>query len=157
MNQNITLNKLVALLNTQNANYSILIDDVSIATASEGVKHYGISLSETTPTLILKSKAKFYAAIICGNTRIDFKKLKQVLDVKDLSMADPEAILNLTGAKIGEVSLINDGIVTLIDSQVLKNVNCYGGCGIAKATLRISTSDLVRVTNAQILDFTVGR
>ncbi|MBS0184968.1 MAG: hypothetical protein JSS34_01220 [Proteobacteria bacterium] len=43
---------------------------------------------------------------------------------------------------------------TLIDYKVLKNENCYGGCGIPKATLRIKTSDLIKITNAQVLDFT---
>jgi prolyl-tRNA editing enzyme YbaK/EbsC (Cys-tRNA(Pro) deacylase) len=151
------LNKLDSLLKSNNAKYSILINNFSIETAIHGAEHYGISLSETTPALILKTKEKYYAAIICGNTRISFKKLKQALDIKDISMADPETVLNLTGAKIGEVSLINDGLVTLIDSNVLKNENCYGGCGVPKATLRINTSDLIRITNAQIFDFTEVR
>ena len=153
MNDTTQFNKLESFLQSHTANYSILRDDFSLATASDGAKHYGISLKETTPTLILRAKEKYYAAIICGNTRISFKKLKHVLDIKDITMADPEIILKLTGAKIGEVSLINEGIPTLIDHNVLKNENCFGGCGIPRATLRIRTSDLVRITNAQILDF----
>jgi prolyl-tRNA editing enzyme YbaK/EbsC (Cys-tRNA(Pro) deacylase) len=151
---NIQLKNLENFLTNQNANYAITIDNFSMETARDGAKHYGISLNETTPTLILKSKDKYYAAIICGNTRISFKKLKQALGIKDISMADPETILKLTGAKIGEVSLINQDITTLVDSNVVKNENCYGGCGIPKATLRINSADLVRITNAKVCDFT---
>lgn len=154
MNGNTQLNILDNLLKNNNADYSIFRDGFSIEKAEDGAKHYGISLSETTPTFILKAKDKYYAAIICGNTRISFKKLKQVLGVKDITMADPSIVLDLTGAKVGEVCLINDELTTLIDLNVLKNKNCYGGCGAPKSTLRINTQDLVRITNAQILDFT---
>ena len=149
----IKLENLNTLLKDGNADYSILTDEFSLESASSGAEHYGISLSETTPTLILKTKDGYIAAIICGNTRISFKKLKQILNLKDLSMADAQTIFDITGAKIGEVSLINPGLPTLIDANVLQNKNCYGGCGIPKTTLRINTQDLIKITNAQILDF----
>lgn len=145
------------ILQSHNVDYDILPSDITLITASKGAEHYGISLDETTPTLILKTKEGYIAAIICGNTRISFKKLKQVLGVKDISMADAQTILTITGAQIGEVGLINPTLTTIIDSAVVKNKNCYGGCGVAKATLRIHTADLIRITNAQILDFTESR
>jgi prolyl-tRNA editing enzyme YbaK/EbsC (Cys-tRNA(Pro) deacylase) len=155
MNDDIRLIALDNFLKNNNADYAIFKDDFSLAKAADGAKHYGISLNETTPTFILKTKDQYYAAIINGNMRISFKKLKQALGVKDISMADPETVFNLTGAKVGEVSLINGELTTLIDHNVLKNINCYGGCGAPQSTLRINTQDLVRVTNARILDFTV--
>jgi Cys-tRNA(Pro)/Cys-tRNA(Cys) deacylase len=157
MNDKEKLQHLDNLLINAGADYSILMDESSLATASAGAKQYGISLQETTPTLILKTKDSYIAVIISGNTRISFKKLKQILNVKDISMADPQTIFDLTGSKIGEVSLINTELPTLIDIQVLQNKNCYGGCGIPNATLRINPKDLVKITKAQIADFTDPR
>jgi prolyl-tRNA editing enzyme YbaK/EbsC (Cys-tRNA(Pro) deacylase) len=154
MSNAIKLEKLDSLLKSENADYSILADDISIKTASSGAEQYGISINETAPTLILKTKDGYIAVIISGNTRISFKKLKQALNLKDISMADPQTIFDITGARIGEVSLINPGLSTVIDTHVLQNQNCYGGCGVPKTTLRINTQDLVRVTNAQVFDFT---
>ena len=151
------LENLEDLLRKENVDYSILMDESTIATAMNGAQQYGISLSETTPTLILKTKDSYIAAIICGDTRIAFKKLKQLLNVKDISMATPQMIEEITDAKIGEVSLINPGLITIIDSNVLHNKNCYGGCGVSKATLCINTQDLIRITNAQVLDFSEKR
>lgn len=151
---NAKLDKLENFLKNKAVDYAIFQDDFSLASAEEGARHYGISMNETTPTLILKSKEQYYAAIICGNTRISFKKLKLALGVKDISMADPQTVLNLTGANVGEVSLVNFDIITLIDNNVLKNLSCYGGCGVPKATLRINTVDLINITNAKVLDFT---
>ena len=151
------LSKLKNLLENEKANYSIFIDDFSFDTASEGAKNYGITMEEATPTLILKTKTGYYAVIIRANTRISFKKLKIALGVKELTMAEPELVLSLTGAKVGQVGLINSELPTIVDQQVLSNENCYGGCGVPKATLRISTADLVRITQAKILDFSEPR
>jgi prolyl-tRNA editing enzyme YbaK/EbsC (Cys-tRNA(Pro) deacylase) len=153
MNDVIKLETLHNLLKNENADYSMLTDDVSFKTASSGAEQYGIALHETAPTLILKTNDGYIAAIISGNTRVSFKKLKQALNLKDISMADPQTIFDITGARIGEVSLINPGLATVIDAHVLQNKNCYGGCGVSKTTLRLNTQDLVRVTNAQIFDF----
>ncbi len=155
--ENIILEKLNILLKDNNADYDIFTDEFSFKTAQDGAKHYGISLSETTPTLIIKTKDKYFSTIISGSSKISFNKLKIALGIKDINMANPQAVLSLTGAKIGEVSLINRDLITLIDKQVLKNTHCYGGCGIAKKTLKINTLDLIRITNAQILDFTEPR
>lgn len=156
MNTNLQ-SKLDSCLKEKNADYFIYTDNFNIASAAEGAKHYGITLAETTPTLILKTKDKYYAAIICGNTKLSFKKLKQALNIKDISMADPPTVLTITGANVGEVSLVNQGLDTLIDSNVLHNKNCYGGSGIPQVTLRINTQDLIRITNARVLDFTEPR
>lgn len=148
------LKLLEKLLNDNNADYVIYTDVINLSSAEEGAKHYGISMQETTPTLILKSKEKYYAAIICGNSRINFKKLKQALNVKEISLADPVTIQNITGAKIGEISLINSDLDTIVDACVIQNKNCYGGCGLPNSTLKINTDDLVRITNASVYDFT---
>lgn len=157
MNNSTQLSALEALLQKEQADYSILTDTDTIKTASSGAQTYGISLNETTPTLILKNENTFIAAIICGNTRISFKTLKQALNSKNISMADPQTILDITNARIGEVSLINPSLPTVIDIRVLQNKNCYGGCGVPQTTLRINTQDLVRITNAQIIDFAEPR
>ena len=155
MNRN--LETLEQLLKNNHADYTIFNDDLSLLTASAGAKQYGITMQQCAPTFILKSKDTYYAAIICGHTRISFKKLKQALNCKDISMADPATVTTLTGANIGEVSLINLTLITLIDKQVLNNQHCYGGCGAPKSTLRINTQDLTRITNGQLLDFTDPR
>jgi prolyl-tRNA editing enzyme YbaK/EbsC (Cys-tRNA(Pro) deacylase) len=157
MNDKEKLQHLDDVLKNAGADYSILMDDSSLKTALSGAQQHGITLQEPAPTLILKVKDSYIAVIISGNTRISFKKLKQILNVKDVSMADPQTIFELTGAKIGEVSLINAELPTLIDVQVLQNKSCYGGCGVPNVTLRINPQDLVKITKAQVADFTDPR
>jgi prolyl-tRNA editing enzyme YbaK/EbsC (Cys-tRNA(Pro) deacylase) len=147
------LEELNKLLQSRDADYTIIDDNVSLKTASAGAEHYGISLQETTPTLVLKIDDEYIAAIICGNTRIVFKKLKQALQVKNITMANPQEVFAITGVQVGEVSLINPSLKTIIDSKVLENKNCYGGCGVLGKTLCIKAQDLMRITHAYVLDF----
>jgi prolyl-tRNA editing enzyme YbaK/EbsC (Cys-tRNA(Pro) deacylase) len=151
---NAQLSHLDNFLKNEKVDYSIYQDSFTLESAEDGAKQYALSLNETTPTFILKAKDNYFAAIICGNTRISFKKLKKALKSKDIRMADPETVFNMTGSKIGEVSLINPGMDTLIDTNVIKNKNCYGGTGVSQTTLKINTMELMRITNAKLMDFT---
>jgi prolyl-tRNA editing enzyme YbaK/EbsC (Cys-tRNA(Pro) deacylase) len=151
---NAQLSHLDNFLKNEKVDYSIYQDSFTLESAEDGAKQYALSLNETTPTFILKAKDNYFAAIICGNTRISFKKLKKALKSKDIRMADPETVFNMTGSKVGEVSLINPGMDTLIDTNVIKNKNCYGGTGVSQTTLKINTMELMRITNAKLMDFT---
>lgn len=153
MNNTLKLEQLRNILDVAHADYTIFNHEVTFTTAESGAQYFGITAAETTPTIILKSGDNYFAAIISGNTRISFKKLKEALNLKDITMADPQTVFHITGARIGEVSLINSELPTLVDGNVLKNNYCYGGCGVAKSTLKISSADLVKVTNASIVDF----
>jgi Cys-tRNA(Pro)/Cys-tRNA(Cys) deacylase len=149
-----TLDKLRAIFNHNNADYTLFKDKIPLKTANTGVTEYGIHLSEAAPTLIIKIDEGIIAAIIRGDTRISFKKLKDFLKITRIRLAKPEEIYNITGAKVGDVALINEGVKTFMDKKILENTYVYGGCGIPNHTLKIKVIDLVKITHATVLDFT---
>ncbi len=135
-------------------NYEIMKDDVLMANAKIGSQHYGIEMSQCAPTFILKADEIFIALIIQGSRKIDFKKVEKYLGVKKAIMASRETIFEVTGAPLGSVSLINPELRTLIDEGVPHLPSCYGGCGVEKYTLKIKGSDLVKVTQGEVGEFT---
>jgi len=141
----------------QGLDYKIIQDQVLMANASIGAHHYGINLQECTPTFILKVDDLYVAMIIQGNKRLDFKKIKQLLNAKNVTMATKEEIFALTHSTIGSVSMINPELKTLIDVGVQDLDYCYGGCGTEKYTLKIKASDLLKVTQATIGEFTTEK
>jgi prolyl-tRNA editing enzyme YbaK/EbsC (Cys-tRNA(Pro) deacylase) len=134
--------------------YEIFEDDILMANAAIGSKHYGIDLNQCTPTFILKVDQTYLALIIQGSRKIDFKKVESYLGAKKATMASKDEIMNLTSAPIGSVSLINPNLRTLIDNGVREILYCYGGCGVEKHTLKIKSKDLIQVTNAELGYFT---
>lgn len=149
-----TLDKLRAACNHNNIDYELFEDKIPLKTAESGVAEYGITLSEAAPTLIIKANEGLIATIIRGDTRISFKKLKNMLKVKKVRLAKPEEVYNLTSANVGDVSLINNDLKTFIDKKLLENNYVYGGCGIPNHTLKIKVVDLIKITNATVVDFT---
>lgn len=141
----------------KNSDYEIFQDDVLMKNASIGAVHYNIDMSHCTPTFLIKIDQSFLVVIIQGNRKIDFKKLKKYLETNKVSMASPEAVLEVTGASVGSVSMINPNLRTLIDDGVSHIDYCYGGCGVDKFTLKIKSCDLIQLTRAEVGEFSVER
>ncbi len=133
--------------------YEIYQDELLMANAKTGALHYGIELSQCTPTFILNADNNYIAVIIQGNRKLDFKKIKRYLGAKKVEMATRDAILRVTASTIGSVSLINPNLKTLVDSGVQGLEYCYGGCGVAKYTLKIKAAHLITITDAIVDDF----
>lgn len=148
------VSRLRALLDAAGANYAIILHDTAVVSAEDGVARGFGGLDEMAPALILKTKTGFLAAIIGGERRISYKKVKKALGLRDISLAAPEQVRQVTGAEPGSVSLVNPDLPTIVDSSLLGQGHVYGGTGVEGHTLRIDTADLVRVTAARVFDFT---
>jgi prolyl-tRNA editing enzyme YbaK/EbsC (Cys-tRNA(Pro) deacylase) len=109
------------------------------------------------PTLILNCRDGYVAAIIGGDRRIAYKQVKKHLGLKNVSLAGPDQVQAATGAEIGWVSLINPGLKTLVDERLLQTGTACGGCGAPGYSLRIAAIDLVRITGAEVFDFTTPK
>ncbi len=146
--------RIKALLDKQGAEYEILEHSLTLVTPEDGVEHGVGGLAEMAPTFILKTKDAFLAAVISGDSRISYKKIKKELGLKDVSLANPDLVREVTGAEIGYVSMINPGIETIIDGHLLEQDWACGGCGLPATTLKIRPRDLLKVTGARVFDIT---
>ena len=148
------LQKLESFLDRERATYRILPHRVTLHSAEDGVAEGVGSLEQMAPTLVLKTKSHFLAAIVSGVSRLSYKKIKKELSLKDVSLASKETVLELTGSEVGCVSLVQRELPTLVDRRLLGVGLAYGGCGVPRHTLEIKVSDLVRITQARVFDFT---
>ena len=80
-------------------NYTLLAHDLTIRSAQEGVEQGFGELANMAPTFILRSETGYLAAIIRGDTRLSYKKIKQKLKLKDLCLATPEQVRQVTVQK----------------------------------------------------------
>ena len=135
------------------ATYQILVHDSNLASAEDGAGSGLGRLEEMAPTFILRSKIGYFAAILRGDTRLSYKKIKHQFGLKDISLTSPQEVEQLTGAKIGYVPLINPGMKTILDARLLEKRLVYGGTGVANHTLAIDPHVLVDCTQAQVFDF----
>lgn len=142
------------LLIDGHAEYEILAHDETLRSAEDGVGQGLGSLRDMAPTFILKTETGFMAAIISGETRLSYKKIKRQFGLKNVALAGPDKVKEVTGAEIGYVSLINPRLPTIMDSRLVTLNRVYGGCGVPQMSLRIRATDLLRITRATVFDFT---
>ncbi len=138
------------ILDTAGAHYEIFSHAETVLSAEDGVQQGVGRLDEMAPTLILETEKGLLAAILSGETRLSYKKIKKELGLKNVALARPERVYEATGAEVGTVCLINPGFLTVIDTRLPDVV--YGGCGIPRHTLCIHREDLIRVTQAFVFD-----
>jgi prolyl-tRNA editing enzyme YbaK/EbsC (Cys-tRNA(Pro) deacylase) len=147
------LAQLRAYLDSLGIDYTVLVHDRNIAGAQDGTEMGLGTLSAMAPTFILRTEGGYLAAILRGDTRLAYKKIKQKLGLRNVSLATPEQVEQLTGSEVGSVALVTPGIRTILDARVTEVAAVYGGSGEPKHTLRISPPDLIRATQAQVFDF----
>jgi prolyl-tRNA editing enzyme YbaK/EbsC (Cys-tRNA(Pro) deacylase) len=148
------LERLNQLLNEAGVTYQFIAHDETIHSAQQGAEEGLGSISEMAPTFILASEQGYLAAVIRGDTRLSYKKIKKELGLKNVALATPDQVKQVTGAQVGQVSLINPGLVAIVDPLLLEKEKVYGGCGVPRRTLVLNPYDLVKLTGARVFDFT---
>jgi Cys-tRNA(Pro)/Cys-tRNA(Cys) deacylase len=148
------LAQLEEVLHAAHIKHSLLAHDLTIRSSQEGVEQGIGKLENMAPSFILRSESGYLAAIIRGDTRLSYKKIKQQLKLKNLCLAAPEQVYQVTGSEAGYVSLFNPDLLTIIDRRLTEMDSIYGGCGIPCYTLKINPLDLIALTRAQVFDFT---
>jgi prolyl-tRNA editing enzyme YbaK/EbsC (Cys-tRNA(Pro) deacylase) len=147
------LDQLRATLDAANVNYTLLAHDLTVRSAQEGAERGFGELANMAPTFILRSETGYLAAIIRGDTRLSYKKIRRALKLKDICLATPEQVRQVTGSEVGYVSLLNVGMATIIDSRLAELDTIYGGCGVPCCTLKIAPQDLIALAQAHVFDF----
>lgn len=147
------IRRLRSVLDATGADYVLIHHQTAVVSAEDGVAGGFGGLREMARALVLQTKAGCVVAIIGGERRIAYKKVRKALGLKDVSLAAPEQVRAVTGAEPGSVSLVNPGLETILDAGLLERERVYGGTGLPGYTLRIRTTDLVRVTGARVFDF----
>jgi prolyl-tRNA editing enzyme YbaK/EbsC (Cys-tRNA(Pro) deacylase) len=149
-----TLARLKQRLDAEGVDYILISHPETLASAEDGAESGLGTLAEMAPTFMLKTEQGWLFATISGASKLAYKKIKKQLGLKDVSLARPDAVLEVTGAIIGTVCMINPGHNSILDERVFNHEFIYGGCGVPQHTLKIRPADLARITDARVFDFT---
>ena len=93
--------------------------------------------------------------VIPGDETLDLKKLAKVVGAKKMQMAARAEAERLTGLLAGGISplaLINRGFVVYLDSRARNFQHIYISAGERGAQVGIGVDDLIKLTNARVVD-----
>ena len=112
----------------------------------------GCNVGAIVKSLLFRTELNYILCLVAGDKRCSLKKLKIFLDLKDISMASPDEVKNITGYTIGGVSPIGhlNKIQTYIDNSLERFDNIYAAAGHPNCVFKISFIDLQKITNGQV-------
>jgi prolyl-tRNA synthetase len=105
------------------------ISTPNIKTVEELTSFLKIPPSSLVKTLIYKTEKGIVVALVRGDYEINETKLKNVLKVENLEMAEPETIERISGAKLGFAGPVNlkEKVKIVSDEGILKLRNFVSG------------------------------
>ena len=136
---------------------------------SKGVWHRFIEFSDPVKTVeqagkkvpverivksivMVDSNGAALLAIIGAQHRVSFRKIKRLLEVRDVRLANAEEVLKASGFPVGGVAPFNLIRRVLLDPAVLTNETCFVGGGDIDKLLEVRTQDIVEMMHPRIVD-----
>jgi Ala-tRNA(Pro) deacylase len=132
-----------------------LIDHARTTTAAAEARALGVAPQEVAKTLVLTTPDGFVRAVLPASERLDLGKAREILGAKDVQLAT-EAVL--AGAypefELGAVPPLTggDGDRVLVDRRLHANEWVVLEAGTHEQSLRLRMSDLLKLTEAQLVD-----
>lgn len=143
-------------LQTEEIPHEIFLLKSPTKTAERTAALLGLNLDEVIKSVILIADDKPILAIVPGNRKVSYKKMKDTLRVSRVRLAEPQEVIDLTGYVLGATPPLahQKKFYTLVDKAAVDKQILYTGCGEVNALLKIRPEDLIEVTEAQVADIT---
>jgi len=90
--------------------------------------------------------------ILSGNHKIDLKKLRKELKLKNLRLANDDELLRLTGYERGGIPPIGYEARFIMEKDLLDRPVLYCGGGTKNSILKIRPGEIIRIDKPEMMD-----
>jgi Cys-tRNA(Pro)/Cys-tRNA(Cys) deacylase len=126
--------------------------DEPVRTVEEAAKK--VSADRIIKSIVLiGSDEKPILAILPANNRISYKKIKTLLKLKDVRLAQPDEVLEQSGYPVGGVPPFNKITRILLDPTVQRNARSIAGGGDPDKLIELETQDIIGFLDPTVADF----
>jgi Cys-tRNA(Pro) deacylase len=128
----------------------------SARTAQLAADALGAALGSIVKSLVFLADGELALVLVAGDRRVDPAKLKALLGVRRIMIADAERVRSETGFSVGGVPPIGhrQPLPTWIDASLGRFETVYASAGHPQAVFSVAFEALVRVTGGRIADVT---
>ena len=126
----------------------------SAKTAKDAAISLKCEVGAIVKSLLLRTENNFIICLVSGDKRCSLNKVKKILNLKDVSMADADQVKKQTGFSIGGVSPIahlNKSKV-LIDISLSRYEHVYAAAGHPNTIFKINYKQLINLTEGIVED-----
>ena len=138
------------------ASYKVMVLDSSARTALEAAESLNTDVGSIVKSLLFKSENNFILCLVSGDKRCSLNKLKKIKQLKDISMANPQSVKEVTGFTIGGVSPIGHlkEVEIFIDNNLKRFQNIYAAAGHPNCVYKVNFENLLKMTSGKVEDIT---
>ena len=135
-------------------NLNVIVLESTARTAVDAAKSLNTEVGSIVKSLLLRTKNSFLLCLIAGDKRCSLNKIKKILNVKDVSMANADQVKEVTGFTIGGVSPVGhlNDLNIYIDKSLQRFEYVFAAAGHPNTIFKISFTDLQKITNGAIED-----
>ena len=135
-----------------NSNSVVIVLNNSASTALEAASSLGCEVGAIVKSLLFKTEQNFTLCLVAGDKKASLKKIKKILNKKNVSMASADDVKNITGFTIGGVSPIGhlNKLDILIDHSLERFNQLFAAAGHPNCIFEISFKDLIKITQGLI-------
>ena len=138
------------------ASYKVMVLTSSARTAQEAAESLNTDVGSIVKSLLFKSENNFILCLVSGDRRCSLNKLKKIKQQKDISMANPQSVKEVTGFTIGGVSPIGHlkEVEIFIDNNLKRFQNIYAAAGHPNCVYKVNFENLLKMTSGKVEDIT---
>lgn len=153
--ENTIFKKIKQLLDDNKIEYTLSIHG-PVRTSEEAAKIRGTDISTGAKAMVVKSGEQYYLCVLPANKKLDWKKVKKVLNVKDVRLATLEEAEIITTVKVGGVPPLGNvmGMPTYYDESLLQIDTVNFNAGLKTHSVSMKTNDLVKLVVPNICSIT---
>ena len=143
-----SVQKVVKVLSNFDDSLRVEVLNSSARTAKDAAISLNCEVGAIVKSLLLRTEGNFILCLVAGDKRCSLNKVKKILNMKDVSMADADQVKSQTGFSIGGVSPVAhlNKIKILIDSSFSRYESVYAAAGHPNSIFKISYKQLIKLT-----------
>ncbi len=128
------------------------IEHEPVFTSDQAATVRGITADAGAKSLLLNADGSFVLCILPGSSKLDTKRVKKLLNVKDLRFAKPEEVLTVMGCEVGACYPFGNllGVTTFVDPSLSKHEIISFSTGVHTKSIKIKWSDYEKVTKPNL-------
>jgi Cys-tRNA(Pro) deacylase len=119
----------------------------------------GVELGQIVKSVVFLADGKPVLVLMSGDMNVDTKKLKKLLDVKKIRMADADTVLEVSGYAVGAVPPLahRQAMTTYLDESFKRFAKIYPAAGSTSNMFATTFEELQTLTKAQVISVAVPK
>ncbi len=146
-----SVKRVLKILNEFDQTLKVQILKSSARTAEDAALSLNCKVGAIVKSLLLRTNNSFILCLVSGDKRCSLKKIKKIINLKDVSMANADEVKAETGFSIGGVSPIAHlrKNPILIDLSLSRFKYVYAAAGHPHSIFKITYEQLIKITRGK--------